>query len=172
MEKKPITHVTAGLIIAAVLIIWSMFLQFMDLTGNTALGWVQTILVIILLIIFINLYGKAHDNTLSFGNLFAYGFKTSAVFTVIQIIFLVIFFLIFPDMKEKTFEVARQKMEENPNITEDQIEQGLEWTRKLFWVFVIAGTMFALLITGVIASLIGAAITKKRPHNPLEQQTR
>ena len=41
---------------------------------------------------------------------------------------------------------------------------------KYFWVFAIGGTMLMFVIVGAIGSLIGAAVTKKRPINPFEQQ--
>jgi hypothetical protein len=168
-ERKPITHVTAGLIMAALLVVYSIIIQFMGLTQQRSLGLLQYALIMVGLIYFINQYGKAHNYTLSFGNLFAFGFKATAVFTIINIVFLILFFLIFPDMKEKTFEIARQQMEDNPKLTEDQIEQGLDMARRFFWVGLIGGTMFFMILIGALGSLIGAAVTKKRPNTPFDQ---
>lgn len=169
-ERKPVTHVSAGLIIAALLVVYSIIVQFMGLAQNQYLGLVQYALIIVGLIYFVTLWGKAHEYTLSFGNLFAYGFKATAVFTIINIVFLIIFFLVFPEMKEKSFEMAREQMEKNPNVSEDQIEQGIDIVRKFFWVGLIGGTMFFMILIGAIGSLIGAAVTKKRPNNPFEQE--
>lgn len=168
-ERKPITHVTAGLIIAALLVVYSIIVNFMGLTQQKALGLLQYALIIGGLTYFVSQWGKAHNYTLSFGNLFAYGFKATAVFTIINIVFIIIFFLVFPEMKEKTFEIARKQMEDNPNVSEEQIEQGLEIVRKFFWVGLVGGTMFFMIVIGAIGSLIGAAVTKKRPNNPLDQ---
>ncbi len=60
-------------------------------------------------------------------------------------------------------------MEKNEKFSDEQIEQGIEMVRKFFWVAVIGTSMLGLIIVGCIGSLLGAAITKKRPHNPLEQ---
>jgi hypothetical protein len=169
-DRKPISHVTAGLIIAAVLVVFSIIINFMGLTQQRSLGLLQYVLIIGGLIYFITQYGKANNYTLSFGNLFAYGFKATAVFTIINIVFLIIFFLVFPEMKEKSFELARQQMEENPNVSEDQIEQGIDIARRFFWVGLIGGTMFFMILIGAIGSLIGAAVTKKRPASPFENQ--
>ncbi|HEY1112920.1 MAG TPA: DUF4199 domain-containing protein [Chitinophagaceae bacterium] len=168
-ERKPVTHVTAGLIIAALLVVYSIIVQFMGLAQNQYLGLLQYALIIGGLIYFVTQWGKAHDYTLSFGNLFAYGFKSTAVFTIINIVFLIIFFLVFPEMKEKSFEMAREQMEKNPNVSEDQIEQGIDIARRFFWVGLIGGTMFFMILIGAIGSLIGAAVTKKRPNNPFDQ---
>lgn len=168
-ERKPISHVTAGLIIAALLVVYSIIINFMGLTQNQSLGLLQYALIIGGLVYFVTQWGKAHDYTLSFGNLFAYGFKATAVFTIINIVFLIIFFLVFPEMKEKTFEMAREQMEKNPNVSEDQIEQGIDIARRFFWVGLVGGTMFFMILVGAIGSLIGAAVTKKRPNNPFDQ---
>lgn len=168
-ERKPITHVSAGLIIAALLVVFAIIVQFMGLAQNQALGFLQYALIIGGLIYFITQWGKAHDYTLSFGNLFAYGFKATAVFTIINIVFLIIFFLLFPEMKEKGFEMMRETMEKNPKMTEDQIEQGIDIARRFFWPAMVGGTMFMLILVGALGSLIGAAVTRKRPNNPFDQ---
>jgi hypothetical protein len=62
-------------------------------------------------------------------------------------------------------------MEENPNVSEDQIEQGIDIARRFFWVGLIGGTMFFMILIGAIGSLIGAAVTKKRPASPFENQS-
>lgn len=170
-EKKPITHITAGLIIAAVLVVYSIVINFMGLTQQRSLGILQVLIIIGGLIYFVRQHGKENNYSVSFGNLFAFGFKATAVFTIINIVFSIIFFLIFPEMKEQALEAARKQMEENPNFTEEQIEDALEISRRFFWVGVIGSSMLMMIIIGAIGSLIGAAITPKRPANPFEQQS-
>ena len=168
-QKKPMTHVTVGLLIAAIIVVFAIATQFLGMAQQRSIGLLQYVLIIGGLIYFVNQYGKAHDYTKSFGNLFSFGFKSTAVYTVIFIIFLVIFFLIFPDLKEKTFEAARTEMEKNEKFTDEQIDDAMAITKKFFWVGVVGGSMLVLIIVGCIGSLLGAAITKKRPQNPLEQ---
>lgn len=166
--KKPISHFIAASVIAAVLIIYTLILQLTDLWKNSALAWVSYLLIIAGLIIFINQYGNALNNQVTFGNLFSYGFKATALLALIMIAFTIILFLVFPDMKEKMVDVARQKMEER-NTPDEQIEKGIEMWQKMFWVFTIGGIILVYAIVGAIGSLLGAAITKKKPVNPLEQ---
>jgi hypothetical protein len=71
-------------------------------------------------------------------------------------------------MKEKTIEMQRLKMEER-GMTEDQIETAMAFTKKYFTAFMIFGVLLGTLIFGCIASLIGAAIAKKKPINPMNQ---
>lgn len=168
-EQKPISHLVAGLIIGAVLIVYSVIMQFSGIDQTGIFAWIPYVVIIAGLISFINMYGNAKKNQVGFGNLFGYGFKTTAVLTLVIIFFTIIFFLIFPEIKTKMFEVARQKMEERGNMTDDEIEKGLAIWHKMFWVITIGGIMLFYAIIGVIGSLIGAAITKKKPINPVDQ---
>jgi hypothetical protein len=168
-QKKPMSHFTTGLIIAAVLIIYSMILTFMDLTGNQALGYISLLLLLVGIIFFVTQYGKSVDHTASFGQLFSFGFKSTAIATIVVIAFQLIFFLIFPEYKEKILDISREAMLKQGNIPEAQIEQSLEMVKKFFWVGLIGGALFMNLVVGAIASLIGAGITKKIPQSPFQQ---
>jgi hypothetical protein len=168
-QQKPISNVTAGLVIGGLLVVLSLVSYYLNNNAASAVQWLTYLVIIGGLIVFINLYAKAHDYSFSFGNLFAYGFRTTAVYTLVVIAFVVIFNMIFPAMKEKGFDLARQKLEQDGKLTDDQIDSAIQMTRKYFWVFAIGGTLLANIIMGAIGSLIGAAVTKKRPNNPLEQ---
>lgn len=168
--KKPISHFIAATVIAAVLIVYTLLLQFTGLWKNQAMAWVSYVFIVGGLIIFINQYGNALNNQVTFGNLFSYGFKTTAFLVLIMIAFTIILFLIFPEIKEKMVEIARQRMEDR-NTPEDQINTALETWQKMFWVFTIGGLILVYAIVGAIGSLIGAAVTKKKPVNPLDQMS-
>lgn len=170
-EKKPISHFVAGLIIAAILVIYSIILNFLDLSQNKGLGWLSYIILVGGLAFFVNLYGKAKDHQVTFGNLFSYGFKATAITTLIMVVFIVIFFMVFPEFKEKIMDAAREGMEKNGKMTDDQIDQGMQMFERNFILFSAGGVLFMYLILGAIGSLIGAAITKKQPHSPFDQQT-
>ena len=169
-EKKPVSHIVAGLTIAAILVVYSILLNYMDLSQNQSMGWLSYIILVGGLILFINLYGKAKNNQVTFGNLFSYGFKATAIITLIMIAFIIIFFMAFPEFKDKIVDAAREGMEKQGKMTDDQIDQGLEMFEKNFILFSAGGALFMYLILGAIGSLIGAAITKKQPRNPFDQQ--
>lgn len=170
-DKKPISHITAGLIIAAVLIIFSILIQFMGQSQNQTVGWISYIILLGGLILFVNLYGKAKNHQVTFGNLFGYGFKATAIITLIMVLFIVIFFMSFPEFKEKILETSREGMEQQGKLSDDQIDQSMEMFEKNFILFSAGGALFMYLVLGAIGSLIGAAITKKQPRSPFEQQS-
>ena len=167
-EQKPISHLIAGLIIGAIMIIFSLVVEFAGLQQVKGIPLIGYGIIMASLILFISIYGKAMNNQVTFGNLFSYGFKTTAVLMLTMILFTIIFFLLFPDIKEKLFESARQKMEEKI-MPEDEIMDKLSIGKKMFWPLTIGSIALVYAVVGAIASLIGAAITKKKLINPIDQ---
>lgn len=166
MEKKPVSHYMSGLIVAGLIIIYSIILNFLDLQANQALGYVNYVLLIGGIIFFIRLYGNSIDNTASFGQLFTFGFKMSALITILVITFQVVFFLIFPEFKEKIFDATREAMVKQGKVTEEQLEMTIGMMKKFFWIGLIGFSIFGFMLMGALASLIGAAVTKKNPQSP------
>ncbi len=170
MEQKPISPLLKGVIISLLLITVSLVAYF---TGQDTASWNRWLSNLLLLggIIWSCIsYGKQLNNNVTFGNVFAHGFKVSSIVTLISILFTLIFFLVFPEIKEKALDLARIEMEKSGNMSDEQIEQGIGLTRKFFYVFTIGVLIFAYMIVGTIASLIGAAVTKKQPRPPFENQ--
>ena len=93
--NKPLSHVKAGLIIAGALVVYSLIIQMMGLTQNRAVGLLQYAIIIGGLIFFVNKYGKDNNYQLGFGYLFAYGFKSTTVFTIINILFLIALLFVY-----------------------------------------------------------------------------
>ena len=115
-------------------------------------------------------YGSQMANNVTFGSVFGHGFKTSVVIACITVVFTVISLtLIFPDTKEIALDQARKQMEEQGK-PEQVIDQGMEIARKGFMTFAILGVVVFTLLVGAIASLIGAAVTKKNPVTPFGNQ--
>jgi len=168
-EKKPISHIAAGLVISGILIVISIITSL--LMGNTSKpgsGWISYLVIIGGLIFFINQYGKSRNNNVGFGDLFSYGFKATAVLTLVFVLFLVILSFVYPELKEKAMEAARVQMENQKGATDSDIERGMNLMNKYFWAFMIGGMMLGFAFIGAIGSLIGAAITKKDKRNPME----
>ncbi len=168
MEKKPITNVTAGLILFLVMVVFTIIVNLEKLQANMMLGWLSYFIVIVGIAVFVVKYGKDMNANVTFGNLFAFGFKTAAVTAIFFIAFMVLFYLIFPEYKEQMLEIGRQKALENAkSANAEDIEKGMEIFKRFFWVGLIAGIMISYAILGLIGSLIGAAIARKDPR-PLE----
>jgi len=62
-------------------------------------------------------------------------------------------------------------MEDRGKMSSEQIDQAIDMTRRFFLPFTIGYILFGTLIIGAIASLLGAAVAKKKPINPLDQMS-
>jgi hypothetical protein len=164
MEQTITSTTTKGLVIGLILIILALATYFASIEVNGPVQWIGYAVFIGGIMWSVYSYGKQMDYNATFGNYFAHGFKVAALVTAIMIIYVVIFIVLFPDFKEKAIDKARIAMREKNNLTEEQMTQGIEMTRKFFMVFLIGGTLLGYLILGALAALIGAAITKKQPN--------
>jgi len=166
MQQKVTPTTVKGFIIGLIMIVISIIASFMELQSNSYFQWLGYGIFLVGVILSISQYGKQINYNSTFGNYFAHGFKVSALVTLMMIVFLVVFMTVFPEFKDKAMEEAKKGMAEK-NMSEDQVEQALNMTKKFFMVFLIGGALLGYLLFGAIASVIGAAITKKDPH-PLQ----
>ncbi len=167
MEKKMLSPLNKGLILSLILIAISVvtYVAIPDMEKQQKFGWINYVIIIGGLIWACITYSKDMNHNVTFGNVFAHGFKVTAIFTCITLVYTILAAtLIFPEMKDKALEVARKQMESNDQLNEASIDQALEMTQKFFFPFLIAGVVVGSLIIGCIGSLIGAAIAKKNPH--------
>ncbi|MEO6288612.1 MAG: DUF4199 domain-containing protein [Ginsengibacter sp.] len=163
--EQPVTSTnTKGIAIALIMIVIAMAIYFMNIDVNGPSKWISNAVFIVGIIWSVSSYGKQINYNSTFGNYFAHGFKVSAVVTSIMILYLIIFMLLFPEFKDKAMEQAQAQMKTGGKMSSEQITQAMTITRKFFMVFAIGGTLLGLLIFGALASLVGAAITKKEPN--------
>ena len=162
MEQKPLTHVRAGLLVAGIAIVLNLLLT-VALRGQAVplLGFLQLAAVAGALAFFVRRYAQQQGGRLPFGDLFAFGFKATAVVTLIFVAFAIITALAMPQLREQLPELAQKQMGNN-QLTDAQREQISGMTQKYFWTFLIAGNTMTYVITGAIGSLIGAAIAPRK----------
>ena len=165
MEQTITTSTTKGIVIALILVVLALVTYFLDIKVNGPLQWIGYAIFIGGITWSVMSYGRQVNYNSTFGNYFAHGFKVAALVTAIMIIYIIVFVLLFPDFKEKAIAEARKSMQSKNNLTEEQIKTGLEMTRKFFMVFLVGGTLIGYLLFGALASLVGAAVTKKEPQN-------
>ena len=169
MEEKKINHFIAGGVVGGISILFTVILIVIDQMQNQKIGWIGTLLMVVVLAYLVMLYGNSKSNSLGFGELFSFGFKSSAFATIIILAFQVIYNLVYPEMQDKMLEFTRQKMMEDSRVNDEAIEKGLEFVKKGYWPFLIGGTIFGNLFSGLIGSLLGATITKKNHQTPFQQ---
>jgi hypothetical protein len=166
-EKKPLTTIQKGLIIALALIAASVIIQTIitDMEAQRKYSWVSFGLLIAGIVWACMTYAKDKNHNVTFGNVFAHGFQTTAVATSFMVIYTILAVtVLFPEMREKAMEVASKQMEERGQLSEIQIEQALAFTDKFFMPLAIGGALIGNLILGALGSLIGAGVAKKNPN--------
>ncbi len=170
METKITSPAVKGIMISLVLIAFGLIIQFMNLSDNKALSSIGIIFFFGAIIWSCIYYAKQMDANVSFGNVFADGFKTSAAVTAIMVVFTIISLkLLFPEMIDKALEQAQANMAKQNSMSDEQIETAMTMTKKFFIPFAIGGALIIYLLIGAIASLIGAAAAKKNPRDPFNQ---
>ncbi len=171
-DKKVMTHVQKGLLVSLILIVLGVVAHLAGIENEGWYRWLPSIILLAAIIWACVYYSTQMNNQVTFGNVFLHGFKMSAVVTVILILWTILSItLIFPEVKEKAIDMARQQMEDSGKLTDSEIDQRLTFTKKFFMIIVIGTILFGTLIVGAIASLIGAAVAKKKPVNPLDQMS-
>ena len=169
-ETKIMSPQIKGLLIALVVIILGIIGYFTGLGFSTTwYNWVVNLVLLAAIIFACVHFANQKEGFVTFGNVFLHGFKISAVITIIMLVYtLLAFTVLFPDMKEKIFEMQATQMEKR-GLDDDKMEQATNAMKNFFWPITIGVTIFGTLIWGSISSLIGAAVAKKKKFNPLDQ---
>jgi hypothetical protein len=165
MENQVTSHIIKGVILSAISIVFAIIVYVFNLYEMSALSYINYAIFLGGLIYGAVLYSNQNNHNVTFGNVFAHGFKTTAVVIVITAIYTILSVkLLFPDMVDKAIEIARKKMAENPKMTDEMIEQAIGMTRKFFLPFALGGTIIGTGLLGAIGSAIGAGVAKKNPN--------
>ena len=172
MEKQITSHIVKGAILGGISILFSIIIYVFNLYTTQWLSWLSYAILIGGIIYGNVLFANQNNNNVTFGNIFAHGFKTTSVIIVITVVYVFLSLkVLFPEMPEKILDIARKKMAENPQMTDEMIEQGIGMTKKFLLPFAIGGAIIGTAFMGVIASLIGAGIAKKNPVDPFAEPT-
>lgn len=158
---KPVPHALAGALLAGVLVLYSLVLTFTGLNTNRALGGVSLLLLAGGVAYFVWRQGTALGGGAAFGELFSYGFKATAVCTLVLIGFQWVFYTVFPEYREQLLDITREEMVRQ-GVPEAQMGSALASMRDYFWAMTIGGALFSTLLTGAVGSLIGAGLAKRR----------
>lgn len=172
MEKNTKSlYLTYGITISLISIVLELITRFTHQYSNIWLGIIGIVVFLGGIILCCLAYSKQMAGQVTFGNLFAIGFKATSVFVVITIIwFLIEAFVIFPDLKAETINFIREYMLKK-GISEDLIDAQLKIRTDHFYLIEIGSKLLGGALVGAIAALIGAAVSKKVPKNadPFQQ---
>ena len=149
-----------GLVMITIAVV--LYVTGMALEGVQWPNFIYYIIFPIVIIYGISQYKKANANVLSLGDALKVGLAIAVISALVYVIYGFIFnYVIDPEFMAQAMDVAKDKMLENPNMTEEQVEQSL----KMIETFSnpLIGTAFWLAMSaffGLIYSLIGGIIMK------------
>src|SRR5574337_328992 len=128
MEQKVTSPIVKGVIITLLLIVFGLIIYFANQEANSALQYIQYVILAGGVIWSCVSYAKQLNGNVTFGNVFAHGFKTTAVAAALLAVYTVVSVkFLFPDIIDKSVEIAKQKMETSGNnASDEQIQQGLD----------------------------------------------
>lgn len=162
-KKEPKTYLNYGVLTGVVLIVLFVLYYVFGLDADTRLAFIPGIVLAVLIIVAQVNHAKSLDGDITYGNLFAAGFKATCAATGIYVLFLIIFIILAPGYTDHMLELARQKMVAK-GLDEDTIRRGIAGYKKRFTVIAVSAAILGNIVTGCIASLIGAAIPRKNPR--------
>jgi hypothetical protein len=170
METQVTSHIVKGITLSVISIVFSVIVSVFNLYEMQSLTYLNYAIFLVGLIYGAILYSNENKNQVTFGNIFAHGFKTTAVIIVITSLYTVLAVkFLFPESIDISLRISRKGMESNPNIPKESIDQNLNLVRNYFIPLTLGFSMVLLAFLGLIASLIGAAVAKKNT-NPFENQ--
>jgi len=145
-----------------------------DPTTNKAYGIVVNLINFLVLPIALILVGcnnfknKINSGFISFGEAIKIGVVICVIGALVYGIFSAVFNTIFPEFMEEILRKTRDVMvQQNPEMSEEQLEMALSWTKKFMSpAIAIPITIVMYAFIGLIYSLIiGAIVKKERPQS-------
>jgi hypothetical protein len=170
--KKKSDYLGKGLMLALVLIVVDLIGGFAHLRFESWFKWLSTIIAVVAIIVFCIQYGKQQVDGVTFGKAFGYGFRISLVVSVLMVVYsLLSFYVIFPELLDQILTKTRTDLQAAGKLTDDQIDTQVAMTKKFMQPGILSIFVFlATLFFNTIASLLGAAFTKKTDPDVFKNQ--
>ncbi|MBD1261141.1 DUF4199 domain-containing protein [Maribacter polysiphoniae] len=156
-----------GVLLGVVSVVFGLMLFSMDMHYDQ--GWairgISLVLTVAAIFLGIFQYKKANGGYLTISEALKIG---TGIALIAGIIGLIYFFLlsnvIEPGYMDKMYEIGKvQAMADNPNLTEEQIDQGIEMQKGFAWLtypFILIMNIIIGLVLGLISGLI---LKKQKP---------
>lgn len=155
-----------GLIMGAGLIVFGLIQHFTNTLFNETLSYLSYLITGGAIFLALREYKQLNGDSMTLGEGVKVGMWASLVGGVVGSLYSLVFMtFIRPTFLEETLAFAREKLEENPQMTEEVIDQTMSMTANfttptMITIFGIVGA----LIGGLVISLILSAIMKaERP---------
>lgn len=154
-----------GLILGLILVIIGIYMYAtnMIIEGKQWPMFIYYAIFPVFIIYTISQYKKRNSNTLLLIDALKVGVATAVISAIVYGVYgLVLNYVIDPDFMGRMLEATKEKLYENPQMTEEMIETSMKWVEKFSNpLFGIAMWLGLSAIFGLIYSLIGGLVMKK-----------
>ncbi len=169
MEPKKLTlgkfAMNYGIILGLIMILISVitYVTGLALEGAQWPNWIYYVAFPIIILYAISQFKKQNLNVLSLSQALKIGVLIGVFSAIVITIYSMIFnYLIDPEFMSQMMEVARDKMLENPKMTEEIVDQSMKFVEMFSNPAISGAFMIAMsAIFGLIYSLIGGLIMKR-----------
>lgn len=163
MEKKPVSNIIKGLIIAAILIVLDLMGSASFLKNAAWYAYLPMMVLVLASIINVIHYCSELKGNVKFGDAFAFGFKTAAIVALVMVLYTFISLkYIHPDYKEKTYELALKGFQQQPNIMPDEAKTQAKAYADNYIMTSVSLALMSTLVVSAVGSAIGAAVAKRK----------
>jgi len=169
-ENEPKTGKYAlnyGLLVGCVGIIFGIMLFTLDMQYER--GWgVQATQIAILaagIVLGIIQFKKANLGFLDISQALKVGAGVALIAGILGLIYFFVFSkFVEPDFMDNMYEIGKQQaLENNPKLTEEQIDQGIEMQKSFAWVTYPVILIMNIIIGLVVGLIAGLALKKQKP---------
>ncbi|WP_276167215.1 DUF4199 domain-containing protein [Zobellia alginiliquefaciens] len=156
-----------GLIVGAVGIAFGIMLYVMDMQYERgfAVQATQTLILVAGIVLGIYQFKKANSNFLTISEALKVGAGVALIAGLLGILYFYIFSnFIEPDFMDNMYEIGKQQaLIDNPKLTEEQIDQGIEMQKSFSWMTYPIILVMNILIGLVVGVITGLILKKDKP---------
>lgn len=173
MNDQPSTARTAlkwGAILGLVLMAITLIMYLTDQSTNPLFSGLTLGAVVALLVLAMRDYRTLNGGYMTYSEGLGIGALLSAVAGLLSSAFSTFYNVVIdPTVQQRAMDQAREKMEAQGNMSDESIEQAMEWSQKLQSPgFTFIAGVFGTVIVGFLLSLIVAAFIRRNKANPFE----
>jgi len=167
-QQKPSSKVMLnyGLVLGfiSILIHVTLYAMGKHLEQDWKITVLSLLITAVVIVLGIKKFKETNNGLLTLGQGLKTGLGIAMISAVIYIIYTMLFMnVIAPDTMEQGLELARQKLMENPNMSEEAIDQAIEMQKKFSSPGILIAIMLIFsLFYGFIVSLIAGAVMQKK----------
>ena len=169
-ENQPTTgkySLNFGALAGGIGIVFGIMLYTMDMHYERGLAVQATQIAILAAVIALGIcqFKKANLGFLSLSEALKLGAGIALISGIIGLIYFFVFSnYVEPDFMDNMYEIGKQQaMENNPELTEEQIDQGIEMQKSFAWISYPVILILNVIIGLVVGLIAGLILKKQKP---------